>query len=364
MEMQKTVPSICSRCEALPERAEGPGVLYLWFPLGHSLAKVVPFFMALESKHEVLWEDACVVVTLAESDRDRLVTGLAGIMSPEERRDTKALFMREQKAHLTPGDFAGITPLENFLKAQEANWLIDMLATERFTSHFQPIVHAKDPSKIFAHEALFRGLDENGAIIPPNKVFGLAREAGMLFQMDLQARRSAIRRAAAHQMQSALFINFNPSSIYDPAFCLRSTLRAIDESGLPRDRVVFEVVESDNVENQDHLAAILNHYREMGFRVALDDLGAGYSSLGMLSQLRPDFVKLDMGLIRDVDGDPYKGVIVSRLLELSHDLGIEVIAEGVETNSELAWLQAHGADYIQGYLTGRPQAAPLTAAVV
>jgi EAL domain-containing protein (putative c-di-GMP-specific phosphodiesterase class I) len=356
MDANKPVIAPCSRCEALPARAEGAGTLYLWFPLGHTYTKVIPFLIEMESNFELRTQDQCVIISLNEGDRATVVTGLAERLGPEEQKDTKALFLTHRDAP-TLKDFAEVTSLEVFIRAQSANWLIDMLAEERFTSYFQPIFHTADPSRLFAHEALFRGLSPEGALISPHRVFTTARETGMLFQVDLQARRSAIRQAAALPPRGRVFINFNPSSIYDPTFCLRSTLRTIDDMGLDRSRVVFEVVESESVESVAHLAKILDYYREMGFQVALDDLGAGFSGLNLIHQLRPDFIKLDMALVRGVDADPYKAVITTKLLELSHELNIPSIAEGVETAEELAWLREAGAVYVQGYLLGQPKPA-------
>lgn len=359
MELSRHVAP-CSRCETLPARQDARGQLYLWFPLGHTYSKVLAYLVQHNLPHEAFGEEHCARVTLDGPGRELLTTMLRMVMSPEECRDTKALFVLDGRA-LTLADYARVMPLEQYLGAAEADWLIDMLETKRFTSHFQPIVDAQDPSRIFAYEALFRGLDATGTVVPPARVFEHGRRAGLLFQLDLQARRSAIREAARHGLDRLLFINFNPASIYDPAFCLRSTMRAIDEAGFDRSRVVFEVVESDHVDQPEWLADILDFYRSMGFKVALDDLGAGYASLNLLHALKPDFVKVDMALVRGVDSDPYKAVMTAKILELAHELNIETVAEGVETLSELAWLQQHGACYVQGYLIARPSAPPVRA---
>ena len=92
--------------------------------------------------------------------------------------------------------------------------------------------------------------------------------------------------------------------------------------------------------------------------MALDDIGAGYSSLNLLHQLRPDFIKLDIALIRDVDRDPYKALVAQKILEIAQRLGIETIAEGVEREEEFAWVKSTGATYAQGYLFGRPAPEP------
>ena len=105
----------------------------------------------------------------------------------------------------------------------------------------------------------------------------------------------------------------------------------IEDAGIDPGRVVFEVVESDEVRDTAHLLDILSTYRAAGFRVALDDVGAGYSSLGLLARLRPDFVKLDMGLVRGVDADPYKAQVAGKLVEMARGLGVETVVERVET---------------------------------
>ncbi len=129
---------------------------------------------------------------------------------------------------------------------------------------------------------------------------------------------------------------------------------AIESSGLSPDQMVFEVTESEEIKDSKHLRNTLGFYRESGFRIALDDLGSGYGSLNPLGALRPDFVKLDMGLVRQVDRNPYHAVIASKLLELAKDLGVAVVAEGIETEEQCRWLVAHGADFMQGYFFAKP----------
>jgi EAL domain-containing protein (putative c-di-GMP-specific phosphodiesterase class I) len=225
------------------------------------------------------------------------------------------------------------------------------------TMWFQPLVAAGGDNALYAYECLMRGRDENGVVFP-NQMLEVANGADMLFQLDLAARRAAIEQAARHRIQSRLFINFTPTAIYDPKFCLRSTVAAVDAAGLTNDRIVFEVVESEQVADSRHLRNVLDYYRTHGFGVALDDLGSGYSSLNMLHELRPDFVKLDMGLIRGIDQDPYKALIAQKLLEVAQGLGIRTVAEGVETQGEFGWLRAHGADFVQGYLFAKPAEVP------
>lgn len=165
-------------------------------------------------------------------------------------------------------------------------------------------------------------------------------------------------KPVCHGIESNLFINFTPTSVYAPVFCLRSTIEAIDEAGLTHERVVFEVAETEETKDVGHLKNLVDHYRETGFRVALDDMGSGYSSLNMIHTLRPGFIKLDLQLIRGVADDPYKAVVASKVLEMAQELGVQTIVEGVETEGELRWARENKATFVQGYLIARPTSPP------
>jgi EAL domain-containing protein (putative c-di-GMP-specific phosphodiesterase class I) len=203
-----------------------------------------------------------------------------------------------------------------------------------------------------------RGRDRDGSLVSPGRILDTARSAELLFQVDLAARRAAIREAARLGLAAKIFINFTPTSIYDPHFCLRTTVRAVQELGIAPQNVVFEVIESEHVLDLDHLRKIMDYYREQGFGVALDDLGSGYSSLNMLHELKPDYVKLDMGLVRDVHAHPHKALIAAKLLEVAQALGIRSVAEGIETPEERRWLEAHGTDFLQGFHFAKPANPP------
>ena len=239
----------------------------------------------------------------------------------------------------------------------EVGWSI-YCASDRLITHFQPIVPVHAPETVFAYECLLRGQAGDGAMIPPNRIFDIAAKTDLLFQVDRASRLQHIRAASEHDVRSHVFINFTPSAIYDPTFCLRSTVDAVTRAGIPPERVVFEIVESAEVRDDRHLINILSVYRRAGFKVALDDIGSGYSSLNLLIQLQPDFIKLDMGLIRDVHRNALKSSIASKLLEAARELAITTVAEGVETPEEWAWLRDHGADYAQGFLFAPPAATP------
>lgn len=346
----------CPNCELSPERVEGPGTLHLWSPLGHTRGKLT----GVLDENGLVWrtrEDlGGVEVDLEAGDPARLAGILGPALSGVERGNVRALYL-PGRTEPGPRDYGRVSSLRQWLAAADAGWLVDMLREERLTSHFQPIVETASPQRIFAFEALVRGRQADGELVGGGPIMGKASEADLLFQVDLAARRSAVRafgvRAAPDQR---VFINFSPSSIYDPAYCLRTTFRAVEENGLRPDQVVFEVTESEGVDDLVSLTDVLHHYREAGFGVALDDLGSGYGSLNRLHALNPDFVKIDMALVRDVDRQPHKAALAAKLLEAARSMGICSVAEGVETERELHWLREHGADLVQGFFIGRPDA--------
>ncbi|MEH2381840.1 MAG: EAL domain-containing protein [Nostoc sp.] len=340
-------------------RTKEAGRLFLWFPVPHTLKKVTSYLQKFAVEYELMHERPGLSLDCRPGQSLEIARNLAKLLAPRELKETQVLFIR---GAIQPEiqDFSDIASLQRFIKLNQSDWLVEMLATERFTTYFQPIVSIKDTSQIFGYESLLRGLDEQGNLLLPKPILELATEAGLLPQLDQVARLSAITQFSRYQVSGHIFINFAPMSLYDPVFCLRSTVEAVDTAGISHERVVFEVVESDNPQDLAHLKAVLKYYRDAGFLVALDDLGSGYSSLNLLHQLRPDFIKLDMELIRDVHQDLYKASITEKLLEITQKLNIQTVAEGIECIEELNWLRERGANLAQGYLIAQPNAVPVT----
>lgn len=218
-----------------------------------------------------------------------------------------------------------------------------------FSMAFQPIVDLRTGST-FAHEALVRPPDGRGGA---GAVLEQVDESNC-YRFDQQCRVTAIQLAAGLGLDGLLSINFMPNAVYDPATCIRTTLTAAERYGFPVERIVFEFTENERVMDVDHLRKIVEHYRATGFRTAIDDFGAGYAGLGLLADFRSDFVKLDMGLVRGIDGDPGRRAIVQGMVEVCGALGARVIAEGVETVAEGRTLLELGIELLQGYLLARP----------
>jgi EAL domain-containing protein (putative c-di-GMP-specific phosphodiesterase class I) len=215
---------------------------------------------------------------------------------------------------------------------------------------FQPIVDTAAGS-IFAYEALVRGPAGEGAGSVLSKVSAESRYA-----FDQQCRVKAIELASQlypHEQDIKLSINFMPNAVYEPRACIRLTLATAGRVGFPLNRIIFEFTENEKLDTP-HVLNILNTYREIGFKTAIDDFGAGHAGLGLITKFQPDIVKLDMELIRNIDKDPIKRTVVKHTLAMLHDLGITPLCEGIENADEAKILEDLGVHLIQGYFFARP----------
>jgi len=213
---------------------------------------------------------------------------------------------------------------------------------------FQPIIDCEDRT-VYAHEALVRGPNGEGA----GWVFERITRSNR-YQFDQACRVKAIEWAARLGMESRLSINFMPNAVYEPERCIQTTLKAAKDHDFPLDQLIFEVTESERVDDVPHLNNIITYYREHGFLTAIDDFGAGYAGLNFLAELRTDLVKLDMGLIRDIDSSRTRQAVVQAIVAVCKELSIIPVAEGIETRAELDALKDMGIRLFQGYLIAQP----------
>ncbi|GGL08147.1 EAL domain-containing protein [Deinococcus radiotolerans] len=244
-----------------------------------------------------------------------------------------------------------LAPLERWAQRLDADWFFP--ASEQLQFHLQPIADLRS-GQVYGYEALVRA-HHNGALVGAGPLLDAAAAHGQGRAFDALARRGAIRQAyPLLQPGEVLFINFAPGVVYNPDVCLQTTFQTCREVGADFSHLLFEVTESEAFPDLHLLGRILDRYRAEGAQVALDDLGAGHTSLTFLAQLRPDVVKLDRMLIRDLHGGDPRLALILALIRYAHDLGIRVVAEGVETARELNLVRELGADYAQGYFLGRP----------
>lgn len=233
--------------------------------------------------------------------------------------------------------------------------LLELISSNSFTTHFQPIIDLQKNNEIFAYECLLRP-HWKGQSVPPFKLFEFARETNLHNYLDQKARESSIVSGSRQQVPShvKLFINFLPSSIYNPEYCLQHTFKIVRENDILPDQLVFEVVESEKIHNINHLESIFKTYKKSGMQVALDDVGAGYSTLEVLKKLQPDFVKIDRDYISHCDTTLEKQLFLKSVINVATKLKIKVLAEGIERIEELQFCQNIGIHYGQGYLIGKP----------
>ena len=218
----------------------------------------------------------------------------------------------------------------------------------QFDYAYQPIVDVTSRT-ICAHEALVRGPAGEGAMSVLSQVNEQNR-----YRFDQACRVKAIKSAAQLGIEERISINFLPNAIYKPEVCIRTTLEAARTHGFPVERIIFEVTEGERVEDGPWLAQILREYKRCGLLTAIDDFGAGYAGLALLADFQPDLIKIDMGLIRGIDSSSSRQAIVRGLMGVCDDLGVKVIAEGIETAGERDFLLDTGIRLMQGYLFCRP----------
>jgi EAL domain-containing protein (putative c-di-GMP-specific phosphodiesterase class I) len=224
------------------------------------------------------------------------------------------------------------------------------------TMAFQPIVDIATGT-VWAHEALVRGAEGQPAGWVLSQVTDINRYA-----FDQACRVRAIELAQRLGIETKLSINFLPNAVYHPAACIRATLDAANRTGLPLDRLIFEVTEAEQTLDRAHLRSIMEEYKRQGFTTAIDDFGAGFSGLNLLADFQPDLIKLDMDLIRNIDGNRTRQAIAAGVLATCRELGIAVVAEGVETAAEAKVLAGLGVSLMQGYLFAKPAFEALTPA--
>lgn len=218
----------------------------------------------------------------------------------------------------------------------------------QFSYAYQPILDVKSRS-VFAHEALVRGPAGESA----GSVLANVNEDNR-YKFDQACRVKAIQTAAAINLPSRLSINFMPNAIYKPELCIRTTLEAARKFNFPVDRIIFETVEGEQVNDGKWLSQVLKEYQRIGFMTAIDDFGAGFAGLNLLADFQPDIIKLDMGLVRGIHASKPRQAIVRGIASIATELDILLIAEGIEEIDEALCLRDLGINLMQGYLFSKP----------
>ena len=286
---------------------------------------------------------------------------LVQTLTPVTLTSTKGLFVTETPVleDVLHDAFFHAEPLDTLLERAQHEWVRHALAEDWLFSMFQPIVTA-DEGETFAFEMLLRGRHPyTKEIIGAGAIIHACERLKLQHILDQRARQVAIRHAACLDHPTArYFINFMPNTIYDPAICLRTTMETVEECGMDKSRLVFEVVETEDIPDMKRLRVILDYYRSRGVQTAVDDLGAGFSSLHYLINLEPDFAKIDRDIVVQSVTDSHARRQLDQIIETAHNLNIRVIAEGIETPEQMRVAREAGADLFQGYLFARPAVPP------
>jgi blue light- and temperature-responsive anti-repressor len=213
---------------------------------------------------------------------------------------------------------------------------------------YQPIIDVARCQPC-AYEALLRGAHGE----PAGVVLGPLSEAD-IEALDAHARPRAIALAAKLGLKTRLHLNFQPRSLASSSAVIDNALQVAARHGFAKEQIVLEVTETQVIDDHRRFADAVNEFRAEGVLVAIDDFGAGYSGLNLLANFQPDLVKLDMELVRGIAHHGPRQAIVRAIHQVCNDLGIDVIAEGVESADEYYWFEDQGVSLFQGYLFARP----------
>ncbi|MDH3626566.1 MAG: EAL domain-containing protein [Acidobacteriota bacterium] len=230
-----------------------------------------------------------------------------------------------------------------------------LLRSEQVKTVYQPVVDLV-AQRILGYEALTR--IPNGAFQTPDRLFKVARDNGALWAVERLCRKKAIEGLPTLESGQRLFLNIEPDSFSDPQLQMSGLPELLRSAGLTPDRVVFELTEHSVVQDFGALREFLDEVRSIGYQLAMDDVGSGYAGLQAIAEIRPDFLKVDMSLVRDLHLDPIKRELIRTIRRFTDNTSITLIAEGVEQQAELEKLAEAGVRCAQGYLFARPDSPP------
>jgi diguanylate cyclase (GGDEF)-like protein len=234
--------------------------------------------------------------------------------------------------------------------------LHEIIQQRQLTAVFQPILNLKT-GEFYGYEGLIRGPADSPLHSPLN-LFRAAAQQGLLFEVEMLSRQVVLASFVQKQLPGNLFLNVSPETLLHPSFKNGCTLGFLQTLGLAPERVVIEITENQPTYDFEGMRKALLHYRSMGFKIAIDDLGEGFSSLRLWSELRPEFIKIDMHFVQGVDNDPIKLQFIKSIQLIAESCGTHVIAEGIETGGELSTICNMDILLGQGFFISRPDANP------
>jgi len=348
----------CVKCTEKFQLQSISSTIYFISEFDELIRKSFLFFTKLSL--DVVLDDGVVCLKYVDDTKNFFrenIDALNETFNDMEKNDIK-VFIEDENNKFNYKSIMSAKPLQRYINLFLDKEFFDIINNESLTSYFQPIIDMKT-NTIYGYETLIRGVKADGSLMYPDELFEKSKRNDLNFKLDRLCRESALKTAATKKVHQKVFINFIPTAIYDPEFCLASTEKWAKQLEFDPSQIVFEVVETELVKDQKHLKKILEFYRSKGYKIALDDVGEGYSSLNMLIELRPDIIKIDRNIIDGIDKNELKQSVYRALYNLAKEHNITVLAEGVETLYELEMIQSIGVDLVQGYYYAKPTAEPI-----
>jgi EAL domain-containing protein (putative c-di-GMP-specific phosphodiesterase class I) len=284
-----------------------------------------------------------------------LANFLRGIFDPARFAELRGVWIGEDDSlESQPDQLAQAVPLAEMVAVHRSP-LLGILNRRAIETWYQPVFR-RDTMQVWGYECLMRSTDKAGQLISPLQLLAWARQENLTFMLDRICRETHLVNAgfALGGRDCRVLLNFLPTAVYQPEFCLQSTIAAAGRTGLRPEQIIFQVVETEQMADRDHLRRILDHYRRLGFGVSLDDVGNGYSGLATHSELNPDLIKLDRELLCKAPHSDMHRKICALTVKLGRDKGKLVLAEGIETAEEHALAEEWGVDLVQGFRYGGP----------
>jgi EAL domain-containing protein (putative c-di-GMP-specific phosphodiesterase class I) len=220
---------------------------------------------------------------------------------------------------------------------------------------YQPVVDLVE-RRVIGYEALTRL--QRAEFRSPDQLFRVAHESGALWTLERLCRKRALETLPPFEDDQLLFLNIEPDSMFDPQLRDAAFLQQMNHAGLAPDRIVLEVTEHAAVRDFASFKRVMKEIRALGFRLAMDDVGSGYAGLQSIAEIRPDYLKIDMSLVRDLHLNAIKRELITTIHRFSESTGIAIVAEGVESEAEMISLTDTGVRCAQGFLFAEPDSPP------
>ena len=227
-----------------------------------------------------------------------------------------------------------------------------IIANNNLRSVFQPIVSLQT-AEVIGYEALTRG-PVDSKYINPEILFDEAKTYDLLWDLEILCRSNAIKTFSSHNSDKLLFVNVDPAVLKDEHFIKGFTKEILTEHNISPLSLIFEITEKTSIDNYKNFNEVIDYYKSQGYKIAIDDVGTGYSGLTTIAKTRPNYIKMDMSLITNVTRDNFKKAIIKSFVEFANTTNTKIIAEGIEDVNDLYTLIEIGVHYGQGYLINRP----------